>query len=44
MDGGSEMQAIVISGSLETRSNDQPGPKDIARGELRESTPIPPTL
>ena len=38
------MQAIVISGSPEMGSNDQPGPEDIARGEPRESTPIPPTL
>ena len=43
-DGGSEMQAIAIPGSPETGSNDQPGPEDIARGEPRESTPIPPTL
>ena len=43
-DGGSEMQAIVILGSPETGSNDQPGPEDIARGEPRESTPIPPAL
>ena len=43
-DGGSEMQAIVIPGSPETGSNDQLGPEDIARGEPRESTPIPPAL
>ena len=44
MDRGSEMQAIVILGSLKTGSNDQSGPEDIARGDPRESTPIPPTL
>ena len=38
------MQAIAIQGSPETGSNDQPGPEDIARGEPRESTPIPPAL
>ena len=43
-DRGSDMQAIVISGSPETKSNDQPGPEDIALGEPRESTPISPTL
>ena len=35
------MQAILILGSPETGSNDQPGSEDIARGEPRESTPIP---
>ena len=44
MDGGSEMQAIVIPGSPETGSNDQSGLEDIARGEPRESTLIPPAL
>ena len=34
----------MIPGSPEMRSNDQSGLEDIARGELRESTPIPPTL
>ena len=43
-DGGSEMQAIVVPGSLETGSNDQSGLEDITHGEPRESTPIPPTL
>ena len=38
------MQAIMILGSPETGSNDQSGPKDIARGEPRESTSIPPAL
>ena len=38
------MQAIMILGSPEMGSNDQTGPKDIARGEPRESTPIPPAL
>ena len=43
-DGGSEMHAIVIPGSLEKGSNDQPDPEDIAHGEPRESTLIPPAL
>ena len=43
-DGGSKMRAIVIPASPEMGSNDQSGPKDIACGELRESTPIPPVL
>ena len=38
------MQAIVIPTSLETGSNVQSGPEEIARGEPRESTPIPPVL
>ena len=44
MDGGSEMQAIVISASPEMGSNNQSGQEDIARGEPRESIPIPPAL
>ena len=39
-DGGSEMQAIMISGSPEMGSNDQPGPEDIpwrAKGEYSDS-------
>ena len=43
-DGGSEMQEIMISGYPETGSNDQSGLEDIAHGELRESTLIPPVL
>ena len=43
-DGGSEMQAIVIPVSLETCSNVQSSIEEIARGEPRESTPIPPVL
>ena len=43
-DGGSEIHAIMIPGSLETGSNDQPSPEDIAHGDPRESTPIPPAL
>ena len=33
MDRGSEMQAIVIPGSLEMGSSDQPSPEDVALGE-----------
>ena len=44
MDGGSEIQTIVIPASLEMGSNDQPGSEDIAREEPREETPIPPAL
>ena len=44
MDGGSEIQTIVIPASPETRSNDQPGSEDIASEEPREEAPIPPTL
>ena len=43
-DGGSEMQAIVISASPEMSSNDQLGPEGIAHAEPRESTPILPVL
>ena len=43
-DGGSEMQAIVISGSPKMGSNDQSGPEDITRGEPMGSTLIPLTL
>ena len=43
-DGGSEMQAILIPGSLEMGSSDQPGPEDVALGEPGEVTPIPPAL
>ena len=34
----------MIPSSPKTGSNDQPGPKDIARGKPRESTPILPVL
>ena len=44
MDGGLEIQAIVIPGSPEKGSNDQSGPEGIACGELRECIPIPPVL
>ena len=44
MDGGSEIQTIVIPASPETGSNDQPCSEDIAREEPREEAPIPPTL
>ena len=43
-DGGSEMQTIIIPASPEMGSSDQPGPEGVALGELREVTPIPPTL
>ena len=38
------MQAIVILGSPEMGSSDQPGSKDVALGEPREVTLIPPAL
>ena len=41
MDGGSEMQEIVIPASPETGSDVQSGLDEIAHGEPRESTPIP---
>ena len=41
MGGGSEIQTIVIPASLEMGSNDQPGPKNIAREEPWEEAPIP---
>ena len=44
MDGGSEIQTIVIPTSLEMGSNDQPGSKDVAREVPREEAPIPPAL
>ena len=44
MDGGSEIQTIVIPASPEMGSNYQPGSKDITREEPREEAPIPPTL
>ena len=43
-DGGSEMQAIIILGSPDIGSSDQPGPEGVALGESREVTPIPPAL
>ena len=43
-DGGSEMQAIIILGSLEMGSSDQPSPEGVALGEPREVAPIPPAL
>ena len=43
-DGGSEMQAIVIPGSPEMGLSDQPDPEDVALGEPREVTLIPPAL
>ena len=44
MDGGSEIQTIMIPASPEMGSNDQSGSKDIAREEPRKEAPIPPTL
>ena len=41
MDGGSEIQTIMISASLEMGSNDQPGSENIALEEPREEAPIP---
>ena len=35
------MQAIIIPGSPEMGSSDQPGPGDVALGDSREVTPIP---
>ena len=44
MDGGSDIQKIVIPASPKMGSNDQTGSEDIAHEELREEAPIPPTL
>ena len=44
MDGGSDIQTIVIQASPEMGSNDQLGSEDIAREEPREEAPIPPAL
>ena len=44
MDGGSEIQTIVILASPEMGFNDQPGSEDITREEPREEAPILPTL
>ena len=44
MDGGSEIQTIVIPTSSEMGSNDQPGSEDIAREGPRQEAPIPPAL
>ena len=44
MDGDSEMQAIVISGSPEMGSSDRPGLEDVSLGEPRETTLISPAL
>ena len=41
MDGGSEIQTIVIPASPEMGFNDQPGSEYIAREEPREEAPIP---
>ena len=41
MDGGSEIQTIVIPASPEMGFNDQPGLETIAREEPREEAPIP---
>ena len=44
MDGGSEIQTIVIPVSPEMGSNDQWGSEDIAREEPKKEAPIPPAL
>ena len=44
MDGGSEIQTIVIPTSLEMGSNNQSGSEDIAREDQRKEAPIPPAL
>ena len=44
MDGGSEIETIVIPASPEMGSNDQPSSKDIACEEPRDEAPIPPAL
>ena len=44
MDGGLEIQTIVILASLEMGSNDQPSSKNIAREKPREEALIPPPL
>ena len=44
MDGGSEIQTIVIPASPEMGSNNQPGSEGIALEEPREEAPIPPEL
>ena len=44
MDGGSEIQTIIIPASPEMGSKHQPGSENIAREELREEAPIPPAL
>ena len=44
MDGGLEIQTIVILASPEMGSNDQPGSENIACEELREEALIPSAL
>ena len=43
-DEDSEMQAIVILGLPDMGSSDRLGPEDVALGELKEATLIPPAL
>ena len=43
-DGGSEVQAIVILGSLDMSMNDQPTTGDVSMEEPREASPVPATL
>ena len=43
-EGGSEMQAIVISGSLEPGATDQMEPAGVARTESREADSVPSAL
>ena len=43
-DWGSEVQAIVISGSPETSLNDQPDMGNVTLEESREESPVPAAL
>ena len=44
LDGGSEVQAIVILGSLETSLNDQPTMGNVTLEESREASSVPVAL
>ena len=44
LDGGSEVQAIVIPGSPEMSMNDQPTTGDVSMEEPREVSPVPVAL
>ena len=43
-DGGSEVQAIVISGSPKMSLNDQPVTRNVTMEESKEASPVPATL
>ena len=43
-DGGSEVQAIIISGSLEMGLKDQPSRGNVTLAESKEASPIPVAL